>query len=78
MPESSAKGASAPASRPTDQAIGEIVKMNPRKVTVSLTLPVSRGDDRPMINLEWTREDTNMPLSELLTRIEEYVSKFGH
>ena len=52
--------------------------MNPRKVTVSLTLPVSRGNDRPLINLEWTREDTNMPLSELLTRIEEYVSKFGH
>ncbi|MGI0132910.1 MAG: hypothetical protein ACREDK_07480 [Thermoplasmata archaeon] len=74
MPDNPPKGSAA---RPTDRAIGDIVKMNPRKVTVTLTLPVSQGPDRPMIELEWVREDSTMPLSELLTRIEEYVSHFG-
>ena len=60
-----------------DQAIAEIVEMQPHKVVVSLTLPVGGRDVRPQISLEWSREDTNMPLSELLKRIEEYVARFG-
>jgi hypothetical protein len=26
--------------------------------------------------LEWTREDTNMPLSDLLARIQSYVAQY--
>ncbi|HEV2316664.1 MAG TPA: hypothetical protein VGV89_03715 [Thermoplasmata archaeon] len=60
----------------TDRAISEILQMNPRGVTVTLTLPVA---DRPSptVTLEWNREDTTMPLSELLKRIETYVREFG-
>ena len=76
MSDERAKGAGT-TKTPTEQAIAEIVKMTPRKVTVELTLPVSRGGDRPVVHLEWTREDTNMPLSDLLTRIEAYVAQFG-
>lgn len=60
-----------------ENAIGEIVKMNPRRITVTLTLPVGRPDSRPVVTLEWTREDTNIPLSDLLKRIEGYVNQFG-
>lgn len=70
MPEPGAAGTS-------DQAIAEIVEMQPHKVVVALTLPVGGRDVRPVISLEWSREDTNMPLSELLKRIEEYVARFG-
>ncbi len=51
--------------------------MNPRRVTVTLTLPVSGGEGRPTVTLEWSREDTTMPLSDLLHRIESYVGRFG-
>jgi hypothetical protein len=61
----------------TQMAIADIVKMTPRSVTVTLTLPVSGARERPVLQLEWTREDTNMPLSELLGRIEAYVVQFG-
>ncbi len=61
-----------------DSAISQIVQMNPRRVTVTLTMPVEGAGSRPTVTLEWGREDTNMPLSELLTRIESYVAKFGN
>ena len=60
-----------------DQAISDIVDMQPRRVTVQLTLPVEGGAARPVVVLEWTREDTNMPLSELLGRIQEYVGRYS-
>ncbi len=68
------KGAS---KEPAENAIAQIVQMNPRRVTVTLTLPVPSGEGRPTVTLEWGREDTNMPLSDLLVRIEAYVQKFG-
>ncbi len=77
MPDPSTKSPVAPSDPTTQRAIAEIVKMNPRKVTVTLTLPVPSAPDRPMVELEWTREDTNMPLSELLALIEQYVAHFG-
>jgi hypothetical protein len=61
----------------TEEAIDAIVEMNPRKVTVALTLPISDTDARPTVTLEWTREDTNMPVSELLKQIETYNIRFG-
>jgi hypothetical protein len=73
MTEPGARGAMGTA----DQAISEIVEMKPQKVVVELTLPVSGRDVRPVISLEWSREDTNMPLSELLKRIETYVANHG-
>ncbi len=51
--------------------------MKPQKVSIALTLPVGGRDVRPIVTLEWSREDTNMPLSELLKRIESYVAEFG-
>ncbi len=60
-----------------DQAIADIVDMKPQKVSVALTLPIGGRDVRPVVTLEWSREDTNMPLSELLKRIEGYVAHFG-
>jgi hypothetical protein len=74
MPEMSSK--SPPAQLP-DTAIAQIVQMNPRRVTVTLTLPVTGGQGRPTVTLEWSREDTTMPLSDLLHRIESYVERFG-
>ena len=74
MPEMSSKSSAPP---PPDTAIAQIVQMNPRRVTVTLTLPVSGGQGRPTVTLEWSREDTTMPLSDLLLRIETYVSRFG-
>lgn len=62
----------------TEKAISEITAMNPRRVTVTLTMPVGESSSRPTVTLEWTREDTNMPLSELLKRIESYVQQYGH
>ena len=59
----------------TDKAIAQIVQMNPRRVTVTLSLPMQPG--RPVVTLEWSREDTTMPLSELLKRIESYIDEFG-
>jgi hypothetical protein len=60
-----------------DRAIAELVKMNPRRVTVGLTLPTGGSGSRPTITLEWVREDTNMPLSALLKQIDTYMSEFG-
>lgn len=60
-----------------DSAIGQIVQMNPRRVTVTLTLPIQNEVYRPTVTLEWSREDTTMPLSDLLQRIEEYVARYG-
>ncbi|MCI4358520.1 MAG: hypothetical protein L3J95_02540 [Thermoplasmata archaeon] len=74
MPDTSSKSSTAQA---PDSAIAQIVQMNPRRVTVTLTLPVSGGEGRPTVTLEWSREDTTMPLSDLLLRIESYVSRFG-
>ena len=71
MPEQGAKG-------PADQAIASIVEMKPQKVSVAVTLPVSGRSERTVISLEWSREDTNMPLSELLKRIETYVTQYGN
>jgi hypothetical protein len=62
---------------PTENAIAQIVKMNPMRVTVTLTLPVPDDSERPVVTLEWSREDKTMPLSELLGRIETYVTEFG-
>ena len=75
MPETASKGPTAP---PQDTAIAHIVQMNPRRVTVTLTFPVAGGAGRPTVTLEWSREDTTMPLSDLLQRIESYVSRFGN
>ena len=73
MPEATTKAGSGAA----DPAITQIVQMKPQKVMVALTLPVGGRDVRPVISLEWSREDTNMPLSELLKHIEKYVAQFG-
>ncbi len=73
MPEPRSKGTQGA----TDQAIAGIVEMKPQKVSIALTLPVGGRDVRPIVTLEWSREDTNMPLSELLKRIESYVAEFG-
>lgn len=77
MPDKYAKGATDSQKVPADSAISHIVQMNPRRVTVTLTLPVQADLTRPVVTLEWSREDTTMPLSELLQRIDSYVSKFG-
>jgi hypothetical protein len=77
MPETSHAGASGREKSQTEQAIADIVKMNPRRVTVTLTMPIPDNADRPVIILEWDREDTNMPLSELLGHIEAYVTRYG-
>jgi hypothetical protein len=74
MSDSPAKGAPHGS---TEQAIAEIVKTNPRRVTVTLTLPVQQNEARPTVTLEWGREDTNMALSDLLKKIEGYVNAFG-
>jgi hypothetical protein len=71
------KPAAAATTPAPDTAIGQIVQMNPRRVTVTLTLPVQAGSGRPTVTLEWSREDTTMPLSDLLQRIEQYVARFG-
>lgn len=73
MPEPRAKGAVLP----SDQAIADIVDMKPEKVVVTLNLPVSGKETRATVTLEWSRADTNMPLTELLKRIETYVAQFG-
>ena len=63
---------------PDESAIAQIVGMHPRKVTVSLKFPATRTQDhKHSITLEWTSEDKTMPLSELLQRIEAYVTKYG-
>ncbi len=72
MPDSTAKGGSGASKSPTERAIADIVKMNPRRVTVTLTLPVADRENPPTVTLEWTREDPNMPLSDLLKRLETY------
>ncbi len=61
----------------TDKAITDIVEMKPQKVSISLALPVGGREARASVLLEWSREDTNMPLSELLKRIETYVAQYG-
>ena len=71
------KSAPESARSPTDKAIAEITQMSPRRVTVTLTLPVAAAAARPIVTLEWTREDTHMPLTELLKRIDTYVTQFG-
>ncbi|HZY91418.1 MAG TPA: hypothetical protein VFG07_01385 [Thermoplasmata archaeon] len=70
MPEPAAKGSA-------DQAIASIVQMKPQKVSVSVTLPVAGRSGGAVLALEWSREDTNMPLSELLKRIETYAAQYG-
>ena len=77
MPEPSHSGTAGRGKNQTEQAIAEIVKMNPRRVTVTLTLPIPDNVDRPVVVLEWDREDTNLPLSELLGHIEAYVTRYG-
>jgi len=76
MPESAAKGHPS-GGKSSANAISQIVQMNPRRVTITLTLPITNEPERPVITLEWGREDTNMPLSELLQRIEAYIHEFG-
>ncbi|HYK93295.1 MAG TPA: hypothetical protein VEY07_04540 [Thermoplasmata archaeon] len=71
MPEQGAKGTS-------DQAIASIVQMKPQKVSVAVTLPIGGRSEKTVISLEWSREDTNMPLSELLKRIETHVAQYGN
>jgi hypothetical protein len=61
----------------TERAIDDIFKMNPRKVTVTLPLPLEGGKGSPTVTLEWTREDTHMPISDLLQRIEAYIREYG-
>jgi|GEM_PF-3409960 len=73
MPESGMKGTGGR----SDKAISDIVGMKPQRVEVALTLPLATAGARATITLEWTREDTNMPLSELLKRIETYVAEYG-
>jgi hypothetical protein len=77
MPDTSQTGSAGRGKSQTEHAIADIVKMNPRRVTVTLTMPIPDSADRPVITLEWDREDTNMPLSDLLGRIEAYISQFG-
>ncbi|MCI4331991.1 MAG: hypothetical protein L3K19_09140 [Thermoplasmata archaeon] len=77
MPDTSHPGGIGRGKSHTEKAIADIVKMNPRRVTVTLTMPIPDNADRPVITLEWDREDTNMPLSELLGHIEAYVTEFG-
>ncbi|HUI38206.1 MAG TPA: hypothetical protein VLY85_01085 [Thermoplasmata archaeon] len=72
-----AKAGAASGKGPADTAIDDIVDMKPQRVEVSLLLPVAAPNARAVVKLEWSREDTNMPLSELLKRIETYVAKFG-
>jgi hypothetical protein len=76
MPAPTKAAAEMPKS-PTEKAIAEIIQMNPRRVTVTLTLPVGGSASRPVVTLEWTREDTHMPLTELLKRIDTYVTEFA-
>ena len=71
------KGLSEPPKITHESPISEIVQMNPRRVTVTLTLPVQHSSARPVVTLEWSREDTTMPLSELLQRIESYVTTYA-
>jgi hypothetical protein len=61
----------------SERAIADIVEMQPHRVTIHLTLPMGESSARPTVTLEWDREDTNMPLSELLERIESYVARYG-
>jgi hypothetical protein len=77
MPETYAKPNATPIK--SDQpAIAQIVDMHPRRITVSLKFPATKtSDHHQSISLEWTSEDTTMPLTELLQRIEAYVAKYG-
>ena len=77
MPESTLKGNAHSPSAPPESAITQIVQMNPRRVTVALSLPVAHTHSHPVVTLEWSREDTTMPLSDLLHRIETYVAQYG-
>jgi hypothetical protein len=77
MPDSSHAGAAGHGKTQTELAIADIVKMNPRRVRITLTMPIPDNADRPVITLEWDREDTTMPLSDLLGRIEAYVAQYG-
>lgn len=77
MAEKHARSSAEPTDPTTEQARSEIVQMNPRRVTVALELPLPGRGSRPVVTLEWSREDTNMPLSELLQRIEQYCARFG-
>ncbi|MCI4349712.1 MAG: hypothetical protein L3J93_05800 [Thermoplasmata archaeon] len=77
MPESPRKGSMESSQSSTETAVAQIVHMNPHRVMVVLSLPVPPMQTRPTVTLEWDREDTTMPLSELLQRIEAYVRQFG-
>ena len=61
-----------------ESAIAQIAAMQPRKISVSLKFPATRTQEhRHSITLEWSSEEKTMPLSELLQRIEAYVTKYG-
>jgi hypothetical protein len=78
MPDKMPKGNAGTPSPPADSAISQIVQMDPRRVTVTLPLPVHETKNKPpMVTLEWTREDTTMPLGQLLQRIESYTKQYG-
>ena len=78
MPAKESKGTDAPPNAPTASAISQIAAMNPRRVTVELPLPIPGTRNRPpTVTLEWSREDTTLPLSELLQKIETYVAQYG-
>jgi hypothetical protein len=74
MPETSRDSSGAKSK--TERAIAHLVKMSPRRVTVSLSLPVEGEGEAPMVTLEWSSEDKGMPLSDLLKRIEAYALEF--
>lgn len=86
MPAMGAKGDKGPAKSTTEQAIADIVKMNPMHVSVELNIPLTSSGARTAtgalprveVKLEWAREDTTMPLSELLGRIEAYIAEYGN
>jgi hypothetical protein len=78
MPGKESKGTPDESKAPADSAISQIAQMNPRRVTVTLPLPIPGTRNKPpIVTLEWSREDTTLPLSELLQRIETYVAQYG-
>jgi hypothetical protein len=77
MSPTNAKPEAAPM-KSDESAHAQIVAMHPRKVSVSLKFPATRTTDHQhSITLEWSSDEKTMPLSELLLRIEAYVSKYG-
>jgi hypothetical protein len=78
MPAKESKGSATSPNPPSESAISLIAQMNPRRVTVELPLPIpGTRAHPPTVTLEWSREDTTLPLSELLQKIESYVAQYG-